>query len=64
MAKIQVNIDDLLSKLEAMTEDEYSTVELDIDEDSFDAVLKLTGVGISEEDSRSYGTLEQSYTDF
>jgi hypothetical protein len=44
MAKIRVDVDDLCDKLEAMKEDDYVTVELEIIEDDYSSELAVSAV--------------------
>lgn len=58
-AKIQVDIAELMEKLNEMLEDEYATVELKITESEYfsDSFVELKAIDISEEENCSYGEL-------
>ena len=59
MAKIRVDVDDLCYKLEAMKEDDYVTVELEIIEDDYSSELAVSAVSFEEDEPISYGTVCQ-----
>jgi hypothetical protein len=59
MSKIRVDIDDLCDKLEAMKEDDYVTVELEILEDDYSSELEVSAVSFEESEPISYGTVCQ-----
>ena len=59
MAKIRVDVDDLCDKLEAMKEDDYVTVELEIIEDDYSSELAVSAVSFEEAEPISYGTVCQ-----
>ena len=59
MAKIRVDVDDLCDKLEAMKEDDYVTVELEIIEDDYSSELAVYAVSFEEDEPISYGTVCQ-----
>ena len=59
MAKIRVDVDDLCDKLEAMKEDDYVTVELEIIEDDYSSELAVSAVSFEEDEPISYGTVCQ-----
>lgn len=60
MPKIRVDIDDLTEKLEAMKEDDFVTVELDIVEDDYTSELMLSAVSFEMEEPVSYGSIGQA----
>lgn len=60
MSKIRVDIDDLTEKLEAMKEDDFVTVELDIVEDDYTSELMLSAVSFEMEEPVSYGSIGQT----
>ena len=59
MAKIRVDVGDLCDKLEAMKEDDYVTVELEIIEDDYSSELAVSAVSFEEDEPISYGTVCQ-----
>lgn len=59
MAKIRVDIDELFDKLEAMKEDDYVTVEIEIIEDDYSNELAISAVSFEEDEPISYGTVCQ-----
>lgn len=59
MTKIRVDVDDLCDKLEAMKEDNYVTVELEIIEDDYSSELAVSAVSFEEDEPISYGTVCQ-----
>lgn len=64
MGSICVDIDELMDKLTAMREDEFVTVKLTIDEDDYVSELYVDAVGIDEDDSRGYGSINETISDF
>lgn len=60
MSKIRVDIDDLTEKLEAMKEDDFVIVELDIVEDDYTSELMLSAVSFEMEEPVSYGSIGQT----
>lgn len=56
--KIRVDIEELVEKLEAMLEDNYVTVELDIEDDEYLNELHVSAVSF-ETDPLSYGSLTE-----
>lgn len=60
MSKIRVDIDDLCDKLEAMKEDDYVTVELEIIDDDYSSELSVSAVSFEETEPISYGTVCQA----
>lgn len=61
---IKVDIDELESKLIAMKEDDFVTVELILKSDGYDTEMQISAVSIEEEENVSYGTLECLGDDF
>ncbi len=61
---IQVDIEELIEMLNIMLEDDYGSVILTIEPDTYNTVLKLKGAGLSDEDSREYGCIESYSSDF
>lgn len=59
MSKIRVDVDDLLSKVNAIKEDDFVTLELEIEEDDYIKELSINAIGIDGEDATSYGTLSE-----
>lgn len=57
MSKIRVDIDDLCEKLDAMKEDDYVTVELEIAEDEYSSELLVSAVSFEDEDPIGYGSV-------
>ena len=57
MAKIIVDIDELIDKLDTMTEDDFVQVILEISEDEYTSELVLSAVAIDEQ--ISYGSIPE-----
>lgn len=59
MAKLRVDVDDLLSKVESMREDGFVTAELEITEGAYesDNVLIMSAVDIEDDKLNGYGEL-------
>lgn len=58
MGSIRVDIDDLLERLKDMSDNEFSIVELVIDDNYYGgSSLKLKAIDISEEEDTDYGEI-------
>lgn len=64
MNSINVDIDELIDKLNAMVEDGFVTVKLTIVEDDYISELRVDAVGIDDEDSLGYGSVNEVLSDF
>jgi hypothetical protein len=64
MAKIIVDIDELIDKLDAMTEDDFVQAILEISEDEYTSELVLSAVSIDEDEPISYGSIPEASEDF
>ena len=64
MKSINVDIDELIDKLNAMVEDGFVTVKLTIVEDDYISELRVDAVGIDDEDSLGYGSVNEVLSDF
>ncbi|MBO5389575.1 MAG: hypothetical protein J6A59_15885 [Lachnospiraceae bacterium] len=64
MSSIKVDISELIDKLEAMLEDDFITAQLTIVDDDYVSELAVDAVGIDEDDSRSYGSITETTSDF
>lgn len=64
MANIQIDVEDLIDKLEAMREDGYVTARLTIIEDDYLSEVEIEAVGIEEEADISYGSLTEVRSEF
>lgn len=60
MERIVLDLDELKDKLEAIENDGYSLVGIEIDDSSNFREAKITGLGIDESDSTEYGTLDEA----
>lgn len=62
MSKIRVDIDELCDKLDEIKRDNYTIVELDIedDEDEFEKELLLSAVSFEEDEPISYGVVGEA----
>ena len=63
MARIVVDIDDLIDKLDAMTEDDFVQVVLNITEDDYTSELELSAVSIDSDEPVSYGSIPEASED-
>ena len=63
MAKIIVDIDELIDKLDAMTEDDFVQAILEISEDEYTSELVLSAVSIDEDEPISYGSIPEASED-
>ena len=59
MSKIRVDVDDLLEKLNEVKEDEYTTVELEIDADEYCSELLVSAVSFDMPEPYPYGSLAE-----
>lgn len=57
MSNIRVDIEELEARLEQMKEDDYVTVELEIEEDQYSKELHLSAVSFDSDDILPYGSL-------
>lgn len=64
MAKIRVDIDELMGKLDEIRSDDYVTVELDIPDDeydnAFDRELIISAVTFEDEEPIGYGAIAEA----
>lgn len=63
MAKIVVDVEELIDKLDEMIEDDYTDVLLEIDEDDYTSELHVSAVSLEDEEPISYGTIYESTED-
>lgn len=63
MAKIVVDIDELIDKLDAMTEDDFVQVLLEINEDEYTSELEVSAISIDAEEPISYGSIPEASED-
>lgn len=61
---IRVNIDELMTKLEAMREDDYVTAVLTIKSDEYDEEMDVAAFSIEDDSLVSYGSISGSSDDF
>ena len=66
MSSIRVDIDDLVNRLNDMLNDDYSIVELVIEEDEYysNSVLSIRAIDISNDDNVDYGELSDISDEF
>lgn len=66
MSSIRVDIDDLVNRLNDMLNDDYSIVELVIEEDEYysNSVLSIKAIDISNDDNVDYGELSDISDEF
>ena len=57
---IFVNVDELIDKLEAIKEDEFSTVKISLETEGYSNVLSLEVVSIDSDEPISYGSIYES----
>lgn len=62
--QISVSIEELISKLEKMTEEGYCNAKLTIDKDFWNSELRLEAFNDDEEDTVSYGSVNQTQIEF
>lgn len=60
MAKIVVDISELIDKLDAMTEDDYVDTLLEIKEDEYTNELEVSAISIDSDEPISYGSIPES----
>ena len=62
MSKIRVDIDELSDKLDEIRRDDYTIVELDIedDQDEFEKELLVSAVSFEEDEPISYGVVGEA----
>lgn len=61
MYSIRVDIEDLISKLECMIQEDYSTVELEIEDNGgMYRNLNVKGISMQSEEPIYYGTIPES----
>ena len=63
MAKIVVDIDELIDKLDAMTEDDFVQVLLEINEDEYTSELEVSAISIDSDEPISYGSIPEASED-
>lgn len=63
MAKIVVDIDELIDKLDAMTEDDFVQVLLEINEDEYTSELEVSAISIESDEPISYGSIPEASED-
>lgn len=64
MAKIKVDIDELMDRLTEMKEDDYETTELEIDEDVYDTKLNVSAVSFDSDEPIDYGSISETTEEF
>lgn len=57
---IFINVDELIDKLEAIKEDEFSTVKISLETEGYSNVLSLEVVSIDSDEPISYGSIDES----
>ena len=55
--EMRIDIDELMSKLKAMEEDDYVTVEISIVDEGYYKYMEVKAIGLEED--TSYGTLQE-----
>lgn len=61
MYSIRVDIEDLISKLECMIQEDYSTVELEIEDNGgMYRILNVKGISMQSEEPIHYGAIPES----
>lgn len=64
MAKIKVDIDELIDTIEEVKEDNYTTVELEIESDGYYTELGVAAVSLEEPEPVPYGTISEVKNEF
>ena len=57
MSKIKVDIDELISRLQEIKQEDFVVVELEIDDTAYEPELCLTAIGLDDTETTDYGRI-------